>query len=224
MKTKKQLNKVFLVAISALLMFASTLSIVASSGFSSGTSKDNASQMWFVIEPRLAKCSEEYTNLSYDPIITAYHEPSGGGFQVVGDELNDEKYALRATDSTGETIRLIPQHLTTEIYNSNGAVSIVFDNILSLPNGFCYQNDSRVILGAKVGTGKIYYARRQNGVYNSWSNANLQDNQTITISYPYTSYIKILLLYEIKEFAPNIFRPNKYYHVYGEYEFMVNPE
>ncbi|MFA6859792.1 MAG: hypothetical protein WCR30_00210 [Clostridia bacterium] len=220
MKTKK-LSKVFLVAISALLMFASTLSIVASSGFSSGKSKDNSSQLWFCLEPRLAQCSEEYTILNYDRIVSAYHEPSG--LTVISHELNDEKYALRATDSTGVTVRLIPEHLSTSTYGSNGEVSIVFDNIVSLPDGFCYQNDSRIMNGVRVGTGKIYYAIPENGVYNSWSNANLQDDQTITLSYSYTTFVRIMLLYEIKEFAPNIFRPHKYYHVRGEYIFQYNP-
>lgn len=53
-------------------------------------------------------------------------------------------------------------------------------------------------------------------------NKMLSENVTLTFYGPL--YIQIVIIYEVKEDAPNLFYKNNYYHVRGTYSLYVSGE
>lgn len=185
---------------------------------------------WVTYDPRLGwTTNSNFSNLNYtDKEVTYY--TGNGNIQFFAGYINEENYALMATD-TLDTIRLEPVQGVTapSTINANGNVTVNF-TYLHDPRGTCvYYNDTKKLknlcddfripnCNTKVGKGKILYRSTTTNTFGNWSYTDLSNNVTLSFS---ERHVQIAVIYELNEKGRFLLDPDIHYFVAGVYRFDI---
>ncbi len=196
---------------------------------------DSIQPKWYTEAYRLAYASNDnYSARTYSAVLPNYYSPSGG-ITATAIPLNDEMYSVDGTDNVGFT-RIQPVTNLSDVNNitAQGYANIVFNNFRSIPSVYncSMRNDTRkmkdltsefAISGdnTTVYYGKIMY---RTAPYSgaSWSGWNYIDlTHGASLNFYASKCVQIVVLYEIREEAHNIFKPVVYHHIVGIYRFDI---
>lgn len=196
---------------------------------------NTVSTRWYTEAYRLAYASNDnYSSHTYNAIYPYYYSPSGG-ITAAAIPLNDEMYSVDGTDNAGAT-RIQPVLSLGDGNNvfAQGHASITFNNFRGIPTAYncSMRNDTRAIKNlyselaisgnnTTVYYGKIMY-RTAAAVGANWSGWGYIDlTNGASLYFNGSQCVQIVVIYEIREEAPNIFKPVKYHHVVGIYRFDI---
>ncbi len=194
--------------------------------------EDSVTPRWITTPVMLFNTNDVYSITD----ITSPQYTSPKYYSDYNNYINSECYFVYANDSVGE-MRLIPKSDGTFVpMATNGSVSVRINNFINwLPINCTIVNHDRklkdlnpdmAISGSneKVGLGQVFYRFTPYGSSNStsWYHttlASLAGSEGVRILCPTANTTEIRIIYRVKEAAPNIFRPHKYYYVMAAYEF-----
>lgn len=184
----------------------------------------NSGAKWPSCNQSLCECPDNYANYN-EGLVYASGDPTV--------PINEEKFSLVATDSTGEEIKLNPHNdwdLHTEELNANanGAASVTYKIIGDFSSNCERTNDSRKLKELTsplyinsneiVGNGQVLY-RTATGIgatYSGWIHKKL--NRFDIMSFPAGRFVQIVIIYEIKDTSGS---SNVYYNMKGIYTFRT---
>ncbi len=187
---------------------------------------------WFTFGPILAQAEENYQHISFDELQKRYRTGT-----VIDYPINEEKYGFFGIDDSNVEVRIQPVDSLSTPNNitADGDVTFHIRTVSQFPSSdYIYRNnDSRKlkdlysdirILGetTTVSYGKILYRTTTGSTWGSWNFVNLNDlldQSNVTLHFNSGLKVQIVIIYEVKEKAINIFYPHMYYHVRGIYRF-----
>lgn len=187
---------------------------------------------WITFGPILAQAEENYQHISFDELQKRYRTGT-----VIDYPINEEKYGFFGIDDSNVEVRIQPVDSLSAANNitADGDVTFHIRTVSQFPSSdYIYRNnDSRKLKdlysdirilneNTTVSYGKILYRTTTGSTWGSWNFVNLNDlldQSNVTLYFASGLKVQIVIIYEVKELAINIFYPHMYYHVRGIYRF-----
>ena len=186
-----------------------------------------SSQRW-LDEPMWYCKSNTYSPTSHDYKYCEYNTAA---------IANLPRYKIHCQDLQGsKELAQVDNLKSPDNDQANGAITIsVSIDYNNYPNKIYVNNDEyqmqylnndiKISTSTTVGTGKLLYrtgARIQDAPWGSWNYINLPTSNTISIGAD--KAIQMVIIYEVKEEAPNWTKPHKYYRCFGVYRINTLPQ
>lgn len=202
--------------------------------------KEEGDLRWFYYQPILINAEENYSlrvdasgNPDTSETMSPYH-PNAAYY------INEAQYLFSATDSTDETIDLLPNNRLDVIanYNSNGSATVHITAAPLLQSDTQVWTDSRTINDVDsafvmpdnttmIGTGLVLWRSSSTGTFSGWdgcsSLSSFASNSALSLWFAADKYVQIVTLMELETHDDGvwIFQQHTYSHVVGIYSFRT---